>query len=873
MGLFSKRDKNAYGDYADAFFDENYTLSDEGILPIGMRQDINHAPHALTAEEVKGEETDEPIADIPMQSAGESLYKRMMDARKADAGETDKKSKEIKQQAETLLSRCSQFVTDDKTSDSAILSSQPAYTLDSVDDIIAEAEKRAQERIRNIYGTASARDAAQAPKAEKLTPAPVPVLKKVEEKPKENEKSAAVGITLPKAAEKTNQPLPEEKIPTDDKTVTDSGIRLPEKKEVETEEIPMKRESDVKNYQYRFADEELNETPTAEEKTMLFDTVREETPSFAEEIRSSLNISNVVEDDKTDNLPDAEEEIYGDYETVADAHEIRTSLKRKLSSLNIRFMFTFIAAAILAVLQLPFLSDIKETNAVAFLIAETVITAAAALLNLDVFGSLAAIFKKKPCTDFPLAICTVAVLAENIYSVVAQNLGGTHYGFIVSVMFLFSLIGKKSYIKRILKNFEKIANAEEKTALCLIDENNGSARIARDSVEGEALVASGRKTVNITSFLKNSYSRDPFSEKSPVFSLVSVGAAAVASAYCFMTLPLSTALSLTAAFFCVAAPLSSALVGTLPLKSAAKRLAKYGAVLTGFSAADAIEPVNAVTFDIADIFPRGTVKMYDMKILSPNNLEKTIFNAAAVATSANSPLGHVFRRIARTSEQYVLPNADSVKYEKRMGISGWVGDDSLLIGNRTLMETHGVSVPSVEVDKKILRNGYFPVYVASNGTPCALLIIGYENRADITTELIRLCKTGVTLLINNCDPNVTEDMLYDYFGLPNDFVKLMSEDSIKKCKEETEFCESLPAKAAYDGSACGIASIVTAAIKVKRLTAAMTVLHVITLIIGLAGTAAAVFTGNAALITPLSVTAYLLSGLVLVLFAPLFCKP
>lgn len=265
--------------------------------------------------------------------------------------------------------------------------------------------------------------------------------------------------------------------------------------------------------------------------------------------------------------------------------------------------------------------------------------------------------------------------------------------------------------------------------------------------------------------------------------------------------------------------------------------------------------------------------MFDMKVLSPNNLEQTIFNAAAVTTSIKSPLGHVFRRIARTSDDYVLPPADSVKYENRLGISGWVGDHSLLIGNRTLMETHGVTVPSIEVDKKILRNGYFPVYVASDGRPCALLIVGYENREDITDELHRLCNTGVTLLIENCDSNVNEEMLCDYFGLHPDFVKIMQSGSVRKYREKTEYSESVSAKAAYDGSACGIASIVTAAIKVKKLTTAMTVLHIICMIAGLAAAVALVVAGNSALFTPLNILLYLLASAILVCVASLFLRP
>lgn len=35
-----------------------------------------------------------------------------------------------------------------------------------------------------------------------------------------------------------------------------------------------------------------------------------------------------------------------------------------------------------------------------------------------------------------------------------------------------------------------------------------------------------------------------------------------------------------------------------------------------------------------------------------------------------------------------------------MGISGWVDNKLLFVGNRTLMEAHGIEVPSVETTAK-----------------------------------------------------------------------------------------------------------------------------------------------------------------------------
>ena len=154
-----------------------------------------------------------------------------------------------------------------------------------------------------------------------------------------------------------------------------------------------------------------------------------------------------------------------------------------------------------------------------------------------------------------------------------------------------------------------------------------------------------------------------------------------------------------------------------------------------------------------------------------------------------------------------------------------------------------------------------------------MIIVGYETDRDIETELRRLTRTGVVLLVNNCDPNVTEEMLCDYFGLPEDFVKIMQSGSVRVFKEQTEFCESVPAKAAFSGGAEGLAAIVTSSIKIKRLTAIMTVLHILLCFAGVSAAIALTILGKLSLLSPVNLAIYLGASLFAVLLAPFFYRP
>ena len=150
-----------------------------------------------------------------------------------------------------------------------------------------------------------------------------------------------------------------------------------------------------------------------------------------------------------------------------------------------------------------------------------------------------------------------------------------------------------------------------------------------------------------------------------------------------------------AAILCLTALPISLLIDALPLYHASKKLSKKGAMLAGKTGAELVEQANAVVINANDIFPSGTVTLHQMKVLSENNLEDTLLRAASLTETMQSPLSPIFKKIAGNSNITVLPDSDTVKYEEAMGISGWVDNRLLFIGNRTLMEAHGISVPDL----------------------------------------------------------------------------------------------------------------------------------------------------------------------------------
>ncbi|MBO7519571.1 MAG: hypothetical protein J6T73_02230, partial [Clostridia bacterium] len=220
------------------------------------------------------------------------------------------------------------------------------------------------------------------------------------------------------------------------------------------------------------------------------------------------------------------------------------------------------------------------------------------------------------------------------------------------------------------------------------------------------------------------------------------------------------------------------------------------------------------------------------KVLSNNNIDKIIVNAAALTEETGSPLAPIFNQIAGTNASYEKPNSDTVKYEETLGISGWVDNELLFIGNRALMESHGIEVPSYEVDKRILEIDCFPVYVATDGQACALIVVQYTVKRDIQKVLHKISKLGITLLIDNCDPNISENMICDYFGMYDDSVKVMTNVGSYMYKNATADANIISAPAAFKSNKFALLHIMCAASNIRVSNIILSVFYVLAAIFG-----------------------------------------
>ena len=871
--------------------EELFYLLDEDDNEYTFGQDSSLRPeHALTPDEVLNFASNSEEGEIASTGALDSLKKRMLEntantesepkpaeekSTPAEEEEFDlsafsesfnkvkrekqsnpsvaEKAPEPKEPTESeepsLLEKCRPFILDGEEGESA-MESAPTYRLESVAEILNSESKRALDKLSQKYEISFDDLGKYSVEAEPEAPKP-------DEEPKSNKAPENEAFEdLISSLSRVGQ------VQTNVSVISDIDPSAPQK-EPETPDI-----HNTATIKFTpVADVNNTSRISVSSRTRPIDLTGELT---------GLPEAGAEEPENEVQLEQSEFEEYipkEEFSDEKDAKRILRQLSVKKRSAFLRTVFSGLGLILLCVAKLPFMSEILLAHTMVVNIICTAVLGIITVINADMFKSLPKIFSRHSNPDVLSVTASVSVIAYGITAVFKNEiaLDLILLGAVILFVRALSSFWNAGYM---LAGFKQISLSSPKRAVKLIGDQAVTFAMAKNAIEGDVLAAAPQRTKHIDSYMKYSTFRIVLSGKLPVITVISLLLSVVVGLACTAYFDgVLYGFYSAAAIQCFAALPVIFMIDNLPLYSSAKRLAKMGAMIAGKTGAERVENANAAVFSADELFPSGTVQLHRLQVLSDNNIDDTIIRAASLTEAMRSPLAPIFKKIAGTGGNTVLPDSDTVKYEDRMGISGWVDDKLLFIGNRTLMEAHGIEVPSVELDRKILRQGLFPVYVASQDKACALITVSYTVREDIAKELRRVSALGVTMLINSSDPNMTEEMICDYFGLYSDSVKVMSAAGCHMYKNAVTPTPSYSAPAAYKSNPLGLAAIISNASKIKKSNLLLTVLYVISAVLGSVLFAYMSFDGSGSLMGGATVLLYSLISAVVSYILYLTQKP
>lgn len=327
--------------------------------------------------------------------------------------------------------------------------------------------------------------------------------------------------------------------------------------------------------------------------------------------------------------------------------------------------------------------------------------------------------------------------------------------------------------KRITENFEYISN-NELYSIGKIEKKQTAFEIGRGLLLDDPCVLASQKTNFPRRFIELSQKFYPSDDVNKRLVPIGFGASVLVGAITLLITKdyLSAVTAFTAAI-CVSVPYFSYLVDALIISKASRKLLEKGGMLAGWDAFNECNGANAIAVDSADIFDENGGNVFGIHPFYDIQIDEAILYTASLLIKSGGPLGNLFKRII-VGETSLLPPVDSLTYEDKLGLSAWIFNRRILVGNGDLLRNHNVVIPDMALIERHLCEGRYPLYLAVDGKAAAVFIVSYDVNNENAKLLKSIEKNSISLLVRSDDANITDEMVASKLTLPRSGVKVIS---------------------------------------------------------------------------------------------------
>ncbi len=636
----------------------------------------------------------------------------------------------------------------------------------------------------------------------------------------------------------------------------DRATRKPASKPIGTvpkkpAEVPAAESTEKSVFKVTFPEEPKK--PVAEEpvKPLSRQEVSDEVKKFVmEELKNGeqsapLKFPIDVGEDEPENEKIEDDEI-DDFESYSQKDSIFADLRGLRNSIRLRIAVTAVCSVLLA--GITFLQVIKSDWNIFFNPNTDPIFSAAISLVLMAFSvavcystfinGLSALFHFKANSDTLPAMLPVFCALQLITLMLTSGSYTTVnslFAPLAALALLFNSVGKQLMVSRIASGFAMVSDEHvEKYACDIVGDARLTGEMTKNLDLPSPLICISRPTNFLSDFIKNSYAEDSSDSVSRFMApIVLIGSLMIGVINFFFTKNFVQAIDSACAAMALATPFASTICCNLPLLRANRKAAKRGGMVAGMTALDTVGEASAVYFDCAELFNRNSIFLHHFETFGDYKIDDCIIDAASITKAANIPLCNVFMKIIQDNARF-LKQVDSLTYEDEMGLSAWVGSKRILLGNRELLRTHGIDVPSREFEAKYKRDGREIVYLANSGELAAFFVVSYNADPEITAILQRLSRAKISVLVKNCDCNITARKLTYIFNISDDYLEIVPKILSQQCDTYCAQTMTSPAKAAHSGGLLSFISTLMASIAAKNAVGLAVTLQVGSMILGFA---------------------------------------
>ena len=459
-----------------------------------------------------------------------------------------------------------------------------------------------------------------------------------------------------------------------------------------------------------------------------------------------------IDDDEAAEISKHKKISYGqkEFENYDEAPKVLNDILQIKSNLFLRLcvlLFTGLSSLLITIandLEFPVIRIFdRSVSPSAFLFSNTIMGLLALGVSYSVMtAGLKNMFLRKPDNDSIAAVgIFVSVIAGIATLFEPDSVRDGYYHVYVSAAIMgliFNTLGKMMTVQRTEKNFRYIAGDFDRYAVKSVD-GSTAVNLGRGAVPVNANMAAMRKTSFIEDFIKNSYApdvSDRFAKYSAPIILIAGFITGLLSFICDKHAGSSVdkiyvALAAFSGTVTMCSSLSLILAVNLPISKATNKYLQYSSVILGYSAVEEFSDTNSVMVDAVQLFPKESVDLINLKLLSTEPLDECILLASSLVFRSDSVLKNSFYKILKGKLDMLYP-VESYIYEDERGLSGWIDNKRVLLGTRQHMEDHSIDgLPPVSKEAEYGK-GNVILYLSISGVICTMFVLKITPSISVT---------------------------------------------------------------------------------------------------------------------------------------------
>lgn len=218
--------------------------------------------------------------------------------------------------------------------------------------------------------------------------------------------------------------------------------------------------------------------------------------------------------------------------------------------------------------------------------------------------------------------------------------------------------------------------------------------------------------------------------------------------------------------------------------------AKNGVLIKGGEVIDIFSKIDTLVFDKTGTLTKGKPEVTDIKTFNHHDENKLLRLVAQAETISEHHLGQTIVKEAKRRQINFISEPTDGEIIKGNGIRAKVKGQSIVVGNRKLMNIESIPIPEEAVDYAVAREkaGNTAIFAAVNGEVAGIFSIADQIREDAPRALAEMRRNGIKKIVMlTGDNQYTAEIVAKTLGLDEYHAELLPENKVefvKKLKKE-----------------------------------------------------------------------------------------